>query len=79
MNKDGKKIRQHIENEFDIALEDSGDRTELADPAPLIAAYSATVATLGFSSRYTTHYKMRANQSALSSHIRAKERSTLML
>jgi hypothetical protein len=41
------EVRQRIEDEFDITLEDLGDRTELADPTTLIAAYSATVGTLG--------------------------------
>ena len=41
------EVRQRIEDEFDITLEDPGDRTELADPVTLIAAYSAGVATVG--------------------------------
>jgi hypothetical protein len=41
------ELRQRIEDEFDITLEDPGDRTELAEPVTLIAAYSAGVTTLG--------------------------------
>ena len=40
------ELRQRIEDEFDITLEYPEDRTELAEPATLIATYTAGVATL---------------------------------
>lgn len=41
------ELRQRIEDEFDITLEDPEDRAELGDPATLIAVYTAGVTTLG--------------------------------